>query len=116
MLEFEPGWYFYVGSAFGPGGIAARCRRHLRKEKKRHWHIDVLTGEADIKEIIFLIGSREAEARWAKMLLDDACFSVPHPGFGASDAKAVSHLFYSATHIIPKLPGKSLSYSPGEPV
>ena len=29
-FAFQAGWYVYVGSAFGPGGLAARVGRHLR--------------------------------------------------------------------------------------
>lgn len=49
-----PGTFLYAGSAYGPGGIAARVRRHTRRNKVRHWHIDrcaavfgILTREAD---------------------------------------------------------------------
>ena len=38
-----PGHYLYVGSAFGPGGLASRVGRHLSPEPKRwHWDIDFL--------------------------------------------------------------------------
>ena len=30
-IEIEPGYYVYIGSAFGPGGIKARVGRHLRQ-------------------------------------------------------------------------------------
>jgi hypothetical protein len=33
-----PGTYVYAGSAFGPGGIRARLRRHFRRDKKLHWY------------------------------------------------------------------------------
>ena len=39
----EKGFYIYVGSAFGAGGLSSRLHRHLRKRKKIHWHIDQLT-------------------------------------------------------------------------
>ena len=37
------GYYLYVGSAFGTGGLSSRLHRHLRKKKKLHWHIDQMT-------------------------------------------------------------------------
>jgi Uri superfamily endonuclease len=46
-----PGRYAYAGSARGPGGIRARVARHLRKDKKLHWHIDRITTAADITEV-----------------------------------------------------------------
>ena len=41
-LTVEPGFYLYVGSAFGPGGLAARVGRHCRREKTCRWHVDYL--------------------------------------------------------------------------
>jgi len=41
-LDLLPGYYIYIGSAFGPGGVRARMLRHLRADKPKHWHIDYL--------------------------------------------------------------------------
>ena len=41
--ELRKGRYFYGGSARGPGGLRARIGRHLRANKRIHWHVDVLT-------------------------------------------------------------------------
>jgi hypothetical protein len=43
-IKFTAGWYAYAGSAFGPGGLAARINRHLMSAKKPHWHIDYHEG------------------------------------------------------------------------
>ncbi|MCX8182050.1 MAG: GIY-YIG nuclease family protein [Candidatus Methanomethyliaceae archaeon] len=44
QFNLNPGVYIYAGSAFGPGGIVARLRRHLKTfttgTTKKHWHID----------------------------------------------------------------------------
>ena len=42
VLEAQPGFYVYVGSALGPGGLAARVGRHCRREKILRWHVDYL--------------------------------------------------------------------------
>ena len=34
-VTLSPGTYLYLGSAYGPGGLAARLRRHLRRDKRR---------------------------------------------------------------------------------
>ena len=34
------GYYIYVGSAFGSGGLAARLRHHLKVSLTPHWHIE----------------------------------------------------------------------------
>ncbi len=41
LLDVSPGWYVYIGSAFDPGGVRARCLRHWRGGRP-HWHIDYL--------------------------------------------------------------------------
>ena len=52
--RFGRGTYIYAGSANGPGGIRARCRRHLLPEKTRRWHIDHLTCQsADLRAAAF---------------------------------------------------------------
>ena len=38
--NFQKGYYIYVGSALN--SLKTRIQRHLRKEKKIHWHIDYL--------------------------------------------------------------------------
>ena len=45
---FCRGEYAYVGSAMG--GLDARVARHLRAEKKLHWHIDYLLERASVTE------------------------------------------------------------------
>ena len=45
VLHMLPGIYVYVGSALGPGGLAARVERHAPREKTLHWHIDYLRAE-----------------------------------------------------------------------
>jgi Uri superfamily endonuclease len=88
----EPGRYAYFGSARGPGGIKARCRRHLRKDKKLHWHIDHLTVHASSLKVAAVPGGNECQL--AASLLADSTNQIPLPGFGSSDCKTCkSHLF-----------------------
>ena len=41
-MTFPPGYYLYVGSALR--NLGHRLARHLRREKRVHWHIDVRAG------------------------------------------------------------------------
>jgi hypothetical protein len=47
-LGFDTGIYAYVGSALGPGGVAARLSRHIAGARKDRWHIDYLLGEGEV--------------------------------------------------------------------
>ena len=44
--DIVPGFYAYVGSAFGSGGLRARLGHHLESTASPHWHIDYLLGVA----------------------------------------------------------------------
>jgi len=89
VLKFKRGYYAYVGSAMG--GLDARIGRHMRKNKKKHWHIDYLLEESKVMTVFFIEGERR-ECSIASYMKDE--FSgVPH--FGSSDCKCNTHLFYS---------------------
>ncbi len=90
-----PGLHVYVGSAFGPGGLDARLRHHLRREKRAHWHIDYLTAKVPVAGVTAVPWAR-LESRWAERLCHHPTASMPIPGFGAGDAKpgeCKTHLF-----------------------
>ncbi len=80
-----PGRYAYCGSARGPGGLAARVRRHLRSEKRRHWHVDQLTEVGRIVDLRLLPGGSECDL--LRHLLDLPGVRVAIPGFGSSDCR-----------------------------
>ncbi len=86
----SPGTYAYCGSAYGPGGLAARIGRHMRKSKQAHWHIDRLTVVGHIVAVGVADGGRECD------LLDSLLArgaTVPVPGFGNSDCRrCAAHL------------------------
>ena len=87
ILRFESGEYAYVGSAYGPGGIEARVKRHLRAEKKIKWHIDYLLEHAEVDSVLIKDGADEVKS--AKRML-----KCPYiEGFGSSDSPLPSHLF-----------------------
>lgn len=88
--ELGRGVYVYAGSAWGPGGVRARCRRHFRPDKPPRWHVDWLrAGASDYRAAAFY-GARECD------LMDRviaAGGSQPIRGFGSSDCRrCTSHL------------------------
>lgn len=94
VLELEPGWYAYVGSAFGPGGVRARCLRHWRGGRP-HWHIDYLRPSCDLREIWFAYDAMRREHLWADLVGQARGACPPFSGFGATDCGCESHLFHS---------------------
>ncbi len=89
-LEFEEGYYAYVGSALN--GLDARINRHLKKGKKLHWHIDHLLQHSAICDVYHKPGEKKEECELARVL-NENFKSIKY--FGSSDCKCDSHLFYS---------------------
>lgn len=80
-----PGRYCYLGNAWGPGGIQARCRRHLKLHPSRHWHVDWLTaGAASLWAKAF---PDAQECDLIAHLLQNPGLTVPLPDFGSSDCR-----------------------------
>lgn len=89
---FVPGWYAYAGSAYGPGGLGGRIRRHLRPAKTAHWHVDSLTNAAD--EIRFIAVPDGNECELGRAIVQSGIFRSALAGFGSSDCRSCeSHLF-----------------------
>ena len=95
VLTTESGYYIYVGSAFGPGGVKARVLRHCRKVKSKHWHIDYLREHVNPVGAWYSYGSRQLEHLWARTISGMEGVSMVK-GFGCSDCKCGSHLFLTA--------------------
>jgi len=93
-FRFPSGWYVYVGSARGPGGLGARLGRHLRTEKPLRWHIDYLREKAGVCGIWASPEPENREHDWAGQLRGEAAASMPAVGFGASDCRCAAHLFH----------------------
>jgi len=91
-----PGWYLYIGSALGPGGLRGRLRHHLRPVARPHWHIDYLRQVCVVAEIWYVVAARRWEHDWAA-LLAATLSPAPCAGFGASDCHCVAHGFYRPT-------------------
>ena len=91
-LHLAPGWYVYVGSAFGPGGLRARCAHHRRPAPNPHWHIDYLRAFTRVHEVWYTVDSRPREHQWAEHMRGARGARVPLPGFGSTDCHCPSHL------------------------
>lgn len=84
----EAGIYVYVGSAMGD--LSARVARHLRKNKRKHWHIDYLLEHAKVLSVVMLPSERRLEEEISSALSKK--FDGPE-GFGSSDLKVKTNLY-----------------------
>ena len=88
-VQFPAGWYVYTGSA--RNGLEQRIKRHLRKRKRKHWHIDYLLAVADEVEAFVLPGTDVSECGLHESL---AGGQTPVRGFGSSDCRCESPLVW----------------------
>ena len=90
-IDFKKGFYVYVGSALN--SLEGRVKRHLSSNKKTFWHVDYLLKHPDceIRDVMVVINPEKIECSLASLILKE---SQPLPGFGCSDCKCPSHLFY----------------------
>jgi|Deesub1362A_J573_1020465.scaffolds.fasta_scaffold05926_3 Uri superfamily endonuclease len=99
--DFASGYYLYVGSAHGPGGLRARIARHIKAAWRaaRHWHLDYLLPHCALKEVWWTSNPAPLECRWAGLL---ALLGSPQPPrFGASDCRCPGHLLLLAQGLDP---------------
>lgn len=89
-FEFLRGYYVYTGSA--RNGLKSRIQRHLRKNKKKFWHIDFLLPYSKIKDVIIHI--KKSECYWNNRLFELDEPEILVNGFGSSDCKCKTHLLY----------------------
>jgi len=89
IYSFKEGYLAYIGSALN--GLEPRIGRHLRKEKKLHWHIDYLLQHTELRRAIYAETDKKQECLISKEFLNTL---EPVPGFGCSDCRCLTHLFY----------------------
>jgi sugar fermentation stimulation protein A len=94
-IHFPQGWYVYVGSALN--SLDSRLKRHQQKRKKRFWHIDYIASTImKVKRVYPIRRSERMESQLSRALGPICDQSIP--GFGASDTRERSHLFYFSTY------------------
>ena len=93
-LQLQPGFYVYIGSALGSGGVRGRLGHHMQHAERPHWHIDYLRAKTTIVAVWFRYHRKSLEHAWARRFAALPGASVPMAGFGSSDCDCESHLFY----------------------
>jgi Uri superfamily endonuclease len=98
--RFPRGYYTYTGSALGKGAscLKHRVARHLRKEKRKFWHIDYLLADENVsvEAVIAAETNKKMECNINSHIKGIKGAEVPVKGFGASDCRknCGSHLLY----------------------
>ncbi len=100
-IRFITGYYAYVGSAMR--GLKQRISRHLRKEKKLHWHIDFFIEKAAIENVIVCQSEVIMECDIAGEI--GRVYTVINK-FGSSDCKCPGHLYFSPSSMSDRIINK----------
>jgi Uri superfamily endonuclease len=92
---FRKGFYAYVGSA--QNNLEKRVARHLRKEKRKFWHVDYLLDDNATKvvSVFHKQADKTEECAIARVIGERG---KPIDGFGSSDCNCTSHLFHIKDH------------------
>jgi len=94
VLSFRAGWYIYVGSALGSGGLK-RLGRHISlaqlHDKQPKWHVDYLITSSCFSLVyaVYAVTGDRLECRLARELNGSSI-----PKFGCSDCSCSSHLLF----------------------
>lgn len=93
-FDFPPGFYAYLGSAFGPGGVRKRTHRHLtRRSDRPRWNVDHLKPLCTPVAVWWTHDRRKVEFDWAGLLASLPGADFPADKFGAADNRsAKAHL------------------------
>ncbi|MFW6022369.1 MAG: GIY-YIG nuclease family protein [Halanaerobiaceae bacterium] len=91
-FSFPAGYYYYSGSA--QRILKSRLKRHLSKDKKLRWHIDYLIDKGKVLDFHTWPAGKKGECVVAGLLQSKAGGKVVVPGFGSSDCKCNTHLYY----------------------
>ena len=93
-LTGHAGFYLYVGSALGSGGINARVNHHLQISRHPRWHFDYLRPFVVPRRIWYCCSSIRYEHQWAAVLAALPGAELPLVKFGATDCRCIAHLYY----------------------
>jgi Uri superfamily endonuclease len=95
VVDFDRGVYAYVGSA--QRSLEKRIARHLRRIKRKFWHVDYLLNNTNVKvlKVFYENAGKTEECKVANKIAERG---VSTKGFGSSDCKCKSHLFKLDNH------------------
>lgn len=94
LCTFPRGTHVYAGSAMR--GLRTRLARHVRREKRVHWHVDRLTtaGGCQVLGAVVFTSPVHLECDIVGYLEEVKGAEVRPPRFGASDHVCQGHLIW----------------------
>ena len=95
-VSLDPGFFVYLGSAQGPGGLRARLRHHCRTTTRPHWHLDYIRAEASVLGAWLCASPDLLEHHWALAIQQIRGAVIPVLGLGSSDCSCPAHLVWFA--------------------
>lgn len=102
-FSFRKGFHIYVGSALGPGGMK-RVLRHIsfsrNLDKKPRWHVDYLHLNPAFNLVSAVCAPTHERLECG---LADRLVGASVSGFGCTDCKCRSHLFYRPEFPLPEI-------------
>lgn len=93
-IFLSTGYWIYVGSAFGSGGLRSRLNHHLKPSRRPHWHLDHIKGAMHPVEIWTTTDAVKREHDWAMASSALKGSSRPIANFGATDCACRAHLIH----------------------
>jgi len=101
------GLYVYTGSGVGRGStsLEGRVQRHLRRKKRKLWHIDRILAcqPARVMSVVFAEATARQECRVNAAFMGDLHFRLLQSGIGSSDCQCESHFLLAKESLRPLL-------------
>lgn len=97
LVHVREGFYVYIGSACGSGGLPARLGHHARPALNPVWHVDRLKVAAPLQEAWYSFHDRgiRRECMWSAAVGAMPGATVPLNGVGNTDCRICpAHLYF----------------------
>jgi len=91
-INLRRGYYAYVGSAMGPGGLFSRIKRHLSSVKRVKWHIDYVLKKGLVVCVVYAECFIKKECELASLIAEE--YSIVARKLGSTDCRCKSHFFF----------------------
>jgi len=85
LVRLSPGYFIYVGSAFGSGGLCSRLGRHCTPFTPLRWQIDYLKPHMQVVDLWFTYDAVKRERDWAMVTSRMPGAACPRKHLGAMD-------------------------------